>query len=551
MFCGGCFSGIRCVIGGISLLTEHRGANRWIRTFFLIVVVGCILAQLLTFAYLGFKGFSRYCNSDTFADMQVAKRMWEQKTLFPSGWTFGNQCYVVATPVLASLFYGLLGNINLSMVLATEVMTVLILISFLWLLRAAVEERLFRLVGCLTLITSVVAPYGVYSVNSMLFFSQASFYSCYLITLFVVFGDYIRAFSLEKTRAVAWTLSLLLCFGTGMQSLRQTVIMILPIAAYELFIGLRNALQHRKPWSGSDSRRLLRVLTYGGANLAGILTTKLLHVASAPIFGDTGLSGADQLIEKFRAIVSAIAEITGLDYLFEGGDCSRFIILLIVFPILLFLASAPFWLARIKQRETPLEQCWILCVIGILGVFLSTLVLNITLRGIYVFMWFPLVAFSALILLKKMPKAPQCLVTILVCLFSLGSLYYCYGPYVLETVNTETTDAQQMSDWAVEQGYSYVYGDYWGTAPQIAVCSEGNLDAGCWHGSENVFQVEAANTPQDIYGEAENEKAIYVFTDEDEVQGLQGANDRGASLTKTAEFGKYRAYTASIPLMGN
>lgn len=66
-----------------------------------------------------------------------------------------------------------------------------------------------------------------------------------------------------------------------------------------------------------------------------------------------------------------------------------------------------------------------------------------------------------------------------------------------------------------------------------------------------MFQVEVANTPQDIYGEAENEKAIYVFTDEDEVQGLQGANDRGASLTKAAEFGKYRAYTASIPLMGN
>ena len=414
------------------MLAEHSGVDSWIRKFFSIVVVGCILAQLLVFAYLGARGFSRYCNSDTFADMQVAKRMWEQKTLFPSGWTFGNQCYVVATPVLASLFYGLLGNINLSMVLATEVMTMLILLSFLWLLRAAVEDRQFRLVGCLTLITSVIAPYGVYSVNSMLFFTQASFYGCYLITLFVVFGDYIRAFLSEKTRGIAWTLSLLLCFGTGMQSLRQTVIMILPIAAYELFTGLRNALQHKKPWSGSDFWRLLRVLTYGGANLAGVLVTKLLHVASAPIFGDGNLSGTDQLIEKCRAIVSAIAEITGLEYLLEGGDCSRFIVLLIAFPIVLFLAALPFWLARIKQRETPLEQCWILCIIGILGVFLSTLVLNITLRGIYAFMWFPLVAVSTLILLKKMPKVPQYLVTILVCLFSLGSLYYCYGPYVLK-----------------------------------------------------------------------------------------------------------------------
>ena len=108
-----------------------------------------------------------------------------------------------------------------------------------------------------------------------------------------------------------------------------------------------------------------------------------------------------------------------------------------------------------------------------------------------------------------------------------------------------------MSQWAVEQGYSYVYGDYWGTAPQIAVCSEGKLDAGCWHRPENVFRVEISNTPQDIYGEAENEKAIYVFTDEDETQGLQCAEDRGVSLMKVAEFGKYRAYTAPIPLMSN
>lgn len=532
-------------------MTEHGGIENWIRRLFAAAVVGCILAQLLVFAYLGFRGFSRYCNSDTYADMQVAQKMWEQKTLFPSGWTFGNQFYVVATPVLASLFYGLLGNINLSMVLATEVMTVLILLSFLWLLHAAVEDRLLQLVGCLMLITSVVAPYGVYSVNSMLFFSQASFYSCYLITLFVVFGDYIRAFSSEKTRGIAWALSLLLCFGTGMQSLRQTVIMILPIAAYELFIGLRNALQHKKPWSKTDSRRILRVFTYGGANLSGVLVTKLLHVSSAPIFGDTNLNGTDKLIEKSRAIGSAIAEITGLEYLLEGGDCSRFIILLIVFPIVLFLVTVPFWLARVKRRENPLEQCWILCVIGILGVFLSTLVLNITLRGIYVFMWFPLVAFSGLILMKNTRKVPQYFVTVLVCLFSLGSLYYCYGPYVLETANAQMTDEQQMSQWAVEQGYSYVYGDYWGTAPQIAVCSEGKLNAGCWHRPENVFRVEISNTPQDVYGEAENAKAIYVFTDEDETQGLQCANDLGVTLTKVAEFGKYRAYTSPIPLMSN
>ena len=64
--------------------------HSWIRRLLAAAVIGCILAQLLLFAYLNFRGFSRYCNSDTFADMQVARRMWEQKTLFPDGWAFGN-----------------------------------------------------------------------------------------------------------------------------------------------------------------------------------------------------------------------------------------------------------------------------------------------------------------------------------------------------------------------------------------------------------------------------------------------------------------------------
>ena len=106
-----------------------------------------------------------------------------------------------------------------------------------------------------------------------------------------------------------------------------------------------------------------------------------------------------------------------------------------------------------------------------------------------------------------------------------------------------------MSQWAVEQGYDYVYGEYWGTAPQIAVCSEGKLDAGCWHGPDNVFQIEAANTPQDIYGEADNAKALHVFTAEDEEQGLQKALERGVTLTSVAQFGKYHAYTSPVQLM--
>ena len=109
-----------------------------------VLTVICIAAHFLLYAYLNFAGLPRYCNSDVFADMQLAKRIWEQKSLFPTGWGFGNQYYVVGTPVLAALFYGMLGSINAAMAIATEVMSVLIMLSFLWLLRGCGEPLISR-----------------------------------------------------------------------------------------------------------------------------------------------------------------------------------------------------------------------------------------------------------------------------------------------------------------------------------------------------------------------------------------------------------------------
>ena len=190
------------------------------------IVLCCIMAYLAVYAALNFGGLKRICNSDVYADMQVALRMWEQKTLFPQDWSFGNQLYVIATPVLAALLYGITENMNIAMALATELMTVFILMSFVWLLSGFTKDKLSVAVCCLLLVASCIAPNGFYSLNSLLFYTQASFYACYLITMFVVMGDYIRSFDSEKTGIGAWGLSVILCFATGMQSMRQMVVMV-------------------------------------------------------------------------------------------------------------------------------------------------------------------------------------------------------------------------------------------------------------------------------------------------------------------------------------
>ena len=525
---------------------EQKGRRS--RIFVYGLVICCILAYLGVFALINLHTLDRFCNSDVYADMQVARRMWEQKTLFPDGWIFGNQFYVIATPVLAAVFYGITGNINVAMGLATEVMTVLIFLSLFWMLRSFVSDKLSYLVCCLLLLASGISPDGPYALNVLLFFTQASFYACYLITMFIVFGDYVRAVHSAKTRWFTWLLSLALCFATGMQSLRQTVVMVLPIIACECFLALRRVLQHKKPWDRTNLGSAIRAVSYAVANIAGKMTMDRLDVPNDSIYGQMQIIPLREWLDRLVPVKDAFAEISGLDYMFLG-DAGILFTVSVLFWILLVIAAAVMWLGRINRQETDLELCWLLCLVGMIGVILSTVVLNITIRGIYLFTWYPLLGLSAVILLNRLsPKLQMGLIT-LICALSMGSLYECYVPSAERILFHQDTAASLMCDWAMENGYEYVYGDYWGTAPQIAVCAEGDLEAGSWHTTNNIFIAEKFNTPQDIYGAEENAKALYVFTDADEQYGLRAAEERGIILEKVAEFGIYYGYTSPEPLM--
>ena len=86
-------------------------------------LLALLAAYLLVFSIINFCGFTDFMTPDIYSDTLAARYMWEQKSLFPEGWVFGNQYYVVATPVLSALFYGLIGSMNLAMAIATTVMT--------------------------------------------------------------------------------------------------------------------------------------------------------------------------------------------------------------------------------------------------------------------------------------------------------------------------------------------------------------------------------------------------------------------------------------------
>lgn len=516
-----------------------------------LVVICCVVVCVGINGFIHVKSFDKLCNSDVYADCQVAKRMWEEKTLFPDGWAFGNQIYVIATPVLAALLYGVVGDINHAMILATLIMTVLIFISLIWLLRGFTSNLLEQALGCLLLLASIIIPSGPESITGLLFFNQASFYACYLITLQFVFGDYIRCFSLPTRRPISWMAALILCFATGMQSLRQTAIMILPMIAYETLRICRGFIKKERPLEKEKIGSLVRAMSYAGANIAGVAVSRCLDVTQNTIYGDLSGMLAENLPQKLESVINAFLEITTLD-LFLWGDLPQSLDFVIVFMVGIVFFAAVSWIFRITKQENGLVISWLLCGFGILGVFLATILLNITIRSIYVFMWFPFVVLSGLIVIKMISSHSMLLrqlLIVLICVLSMVNLRYSSVAHLERIMDVTMTAEEKLCNWAVESGYTFIYGDYWGTAPQIAVYSHGSLDAGCWHRPENVFYAEVVNTPQNIYGQEENERAIYVFTEEDEEAGIRAAKERNIVLTKVAQFDHFQVYTASEPLM--
>lgn len=517
-----------------------RDKNPKTETLLIVLSALVILCFFAVFAVINFRCFARFCEQDMYADTLVAKLMWEQKTLFPYGYVFGNQLYVVATPVLSALFYGLTGSPNTSMALASTVMSLFILLSFWWMLRPFVKRRL-SLAGAMLLLVS--CAFGDKLVNQevgQLLFVMCSYYACYLITLFVVLGDYVRSLGDSRLRPWPFALSLLLCFATGMQSLRQTCIMVLPVLAFEALRFLLAWKNRKAPPLREHRAGLTRTLGYAAANLAGLLFVRLFHVHQYTIF-DSAASG---LGERLLAVYRACRGISGYDW---AGPEHPFFILFFVFQVSL-LAYALYLQLRHGRQGGALSCLWWLLLIGVAAVAAASLVTSLSIRSVYLFLYYPLLALSMALALERLKPGHAYALALALCLLSLVNLHDSYLPSVQSGLAPEKDACEQISDWAVENGYELVYGGHAFVAPAIAAYSDGALTAGCWN-EEIMFKAKEYLNLQNIYSLEDVERAIFVFMPGELDYAREAARNAGAELTFCGQFGELSVYTSTVQLM--
>ena len=468
--------------------------------------------------------------TDMYTDIMVAVEMWEEKTLFPSNWVFGNQLYVFATPVLSALIYGITGNAFRSMGAAAFLMGVLVLASFFWMLGGIfpkIRERLFAIAAFLTVV--ILFADAFYRVNGwQLLFTMCAFYACYAIAAFLALGCYLR--SEEKPTPVMAGLACLLSFAMGIQSLRQTAVMVLPMLGMEAWRMVSRA-RHGEPLG---NRGTVLVFAISAANVLGLVSARFLRVNQYTIFGKMELVPLRQIP---KAAVDS-AKNAWLLFSSETVYWHQAALVLVVLAALVLV-----WRAGKPERRKLLA----LLALSVLTIWAIDTVTTMEVRDIYYFMLFPLVAYLLTNIYADHSRAARVLAFLVLGAAFLGSFTREVKPALDRVRDREWEASYEIQEDLLDKGFTTVYSS-WNGCEKIAIASFGKLQAGFWNTNEDPFVPAPYLCDPAIYT-VRPEEVAYVFYGEDAQEaGRKRAEEKQVEMTLVAYYPRESVYIYTAPV---
>ena len=405
---------------------------------------------------------AQWFNFDMFADASFARLASEQHTLFPEGWLFGNQYYVIATPAVAALFYQLCHNSILAISLATTLMYATILLCFFWCSRALFSQKaqwigLFCMAGATVLGDSVSSStYGF-----QILYSMASYYACYVLVILLHLGIWARILKKNRVHSAAVLTALVTSFTLGIQSPRETLSLCIPLLVIALILLLLK--------NGAAKSSFFFAIASFGANLLGLLLNSIVkqtlgrHYASNISEVSVNLKPS-VVAANFLDTARAFLDLVGLRYWSYSWKWKPLAVLGAVLLVLCVLTLAK-WLKSHNNdcRAAPMLFCWvsILCIFAA-GIFL------IRTRAIYFFVWYLLVPFSVAYLTDLLPEKRNKLFCVGILFIGVINAFFNFYPDI-SRYSEQKHFYSEIVSWLEEQKIDRIYGDY--QAPTIAAAS--------------------------------------------------------------------------------
>lgn len=512
-----------------------------------------IFSVVLTVLLLGFVGMVFYINfsinpeyydGDIYNDINYAKEAWKAKSLFPKDWIFGNQTYVVATPVLAALFYGITGNGFTAMAIASSIMTVLTLLTYDWMTRTlfSYNERtagFLFMIGFLLLKAHVAtSQQGIQA-----FFTMASYYACYLINAFIVYGCYVRIRQGKFTgkHIIPAIIGAALSFGTGMQSLRQTAVMALPLVACEVLLIII--------YSAKDKRFAISYSTLFSAivfiaNIAGLVAMRFIEINQNSIYGTTAfVSSFKDFFRKLFLNMESVALTFGLDALELRVRLVASIPFLLIILIGFILCVKDY--IKNKCNEQGRFVLVMLLTLGCVSVFAAGVLTDVVNRALYYFMIYPLLAVCVSYIIVKFEKKRDVLFAV-VAVFTAGMIIFRTAGAVeeIKAGKDKNSTAHQIANYMLDNGYDTIYSVFglsgvMDGAENVVVASGDKIHLVQFKNVDSSKPMKPVEylCVKDGYKQWDNSKSLYLLRDHELPKVKKIAEKYDVTMTEKARFG--------------
>lgn len=512
-----------------------------------------IFSVVLTVLLLGFVGMVFYINfsinpeyydGDIYNDINYAKEAWKAKSLFPKDWIFGNQTYVVATPVLAALFYGITGNGFTAMAIASCIMTVLTLLTYDWMTRTlfSYNERtagFLFMIGFLLLKAHVAtSQQGIQA-----FFTMASYYACYLINAFIVYGCYVRIRQGKFTgkHIIPAIIGVALSFGTGMQSLRQTAVMALPLVACEVLLIIIYSAKDKR-FARSYSTLFSAIVFI--ANIAGLVAMRFIEINQNSIYGTTAfVSSFKDFFRKLFLNMESVALTFGLDALELRVRLVASIPFLLIILIGFILCVKDY--IKNKCNEQGRFVLVMLLTLGCVSVFAAGVLTDVVNRALYYFMIYPLLAVCVSYIIVKFEKKRDILFSV-VAVFAAGMIIFRTAGAVeeIKAGKDKNSTAHQIANYMLDNGYDTIYSVFglsgvMDGAENVVVASGDKIHLVQFKNVDSSKPMKPVEylCVKDGYKQWDNSKSLYLLRDHElpKVKKIAGKYD--VTMTEKARFG--------------
>lgn len=513
------------------------------KIFFVILTV-LLLGFVGMVFYINFSINPEYYDGDIYNDINYAKEAWKAKSLFPKDWIFGNQTYVVATPVLAALFYGITGNGFTAMAIASSIMTVLTLLTYDWMTKTlfSYNERtagFLFMIGFLLLKAHVAtSQQGIQA-----FFTMASYYACYLINAFIVYGCYVRIRQGKFTgkHIIPAIIGVALSFGTGMQSLRQTAVMALPLVACEVLLIIIYSAKNKR-FAISYSTLFSAIVFI--ANIAGLVAMRFIEINQNSIYGTTAfVSSFKDFFRKLFLNMESVALTFGLDALELRVRLVASIPFLLIILIGFILCVKDY--IKNKCNEQGRFVLVMLLTLGCVSVFAAGVLTDVVNRALYYFMIYPLLAVCVSYIIVKFEKKRDVLFSV-VAVFTAGMIIFRTAGAVeeIKAGKDKSSTAHQIANYMLDNGYDTIYSVFGlsgvmdgaenvvvASGDKIHIVQFKNVDS-----SKPMKPVEYLCV-KDGYKQWDNSKSLYLLRDHELPKVKKIAEKYDVTMTEKARFG--------------